>query len=114
MDLLPSMKTDITLTSDEKKIVIDTKFYQETVALIGDKERFHSENMYQLYAYLRSLESDNRSIMNSNCEGLLLYPTVDSDFNESYLIDGHIIRIATVDLSRDWREIHQSLLQLIQ
>jgi 5-methylcytosine-specific restriction enzyme subunit McrC len=49
---LPGMMTDITLENDREKIIIDTKYYQETMTVNYDKTRIKSENLYQLFSYL--------------------------------------------------------------
>jgi len=112
-ELLPKMQTDVTLQSSTKKIVMDAKFYKETLSSNYDTEKIHSGNLYQLYAYLRNLEADSTSGLNYNCEGILLYPTVRRELNQSYQIGSHTVRIATVDLAKDWREIHKRLKDII-
>jgi len=113
LGLLPRMETDISLESYEKKIVIDVKFYKETVSGYYDTEKFHSTNLYQLYSYIRNLEADNRHPQNTVCEGILLYPKVDKAYDESYMIEGHKLRILTIDLAQDWKVIHEGLLKII-
>lgn len=113
IDLLPRMQTDVSLVSDEKKIVIETKFYKDTTSSYFDIEKFHSTNLYQLYSYIRNLESDTRHPQNQKCEGILLYPTVEKEYDESYLIEGHKFRIVTIDLARDWNSIYDGLLDII-
>jgi len=46
-------------------------------------------------------------------EGMLLYPTVGTSLDLKYRLQGHSIRIATVDLNSDWKSIHNRLLELI-
>jgi 5-methylcytosine-specific restriction enzyme subunit McrC len=112
-ELLPKMQTDVTLESSVKKIVMDAKYYKDTLAINYDAEKIHSGNLYQLYAYLRNLEADSTDKLNSNCEGILLYPTVQRELNQSYQIGNHTVRIATVDLAKDWRDIHSRLKKII-
>ncbi len=112
LSLLPKMQTDITLESYDKKIVIDTKYYKQTLSE-HYSEKIHSEHLYQLYSYLRNLEEDSSDSRNINCEGVLLYPTVQKEIDESYQMKNHKLRIATVDLSRDWRDIHSRLISLV-
>ena len=110
--VLPVMNTDISLESADRKIVVDTKYYQATLqeSQFG-KSSVHSANLYQLYAYLANimrLEGGRRPI-----EGVLLYPTVSQSLDLEYRIHGHRVRILTVDLNRPWNEIHDRLLVLI-
>lgn len=110
--LLPLMKTDISLESAKRKIVIDTKYYTETLKLHYDKEKIRSGHLYQLFAYLKNLEA--RGGVNKNSEGILLYPTVTTELAESYQVDGHKISIHTINLNQDWELIHQDLLRIIK
>jgi 5-methylcytosine-specific restriction enzyme subunit McrC len=110
--LLPKMQTDITLECYNKKIVMETKYYKQTLAF-HYSEKFHSTNLYQIYSYLRNLEEDTSNPNNKNCEGMLVYPTVQKEINEGYQMGNHKIRIATVDLSKDWNRIHSRLIHLI-
>lgn len=110
--LLPRMQTDISLEKYDHKIVIDTKYKQKTLAF-HYSDKFHSENLYQIYSYLRNLEKDKGNPNNSNCEGILLYPTVGKNIEESFQLGSHKLKIATVDLGDHWRSIHERLLSII-
>lgn len=106
---LPSMRTDISLESPHRKIVIDTKYYVSTLQSHYESETVHSGNLYQLFTYLKNLQiGEHRQV-----EGILLYPTVGKSLNLQYRIQGHSIRVVTVDLDADWRTIHERLLGLI-
>jgi hypothetical protein len=39
---------------------------------------------------------------------------VDRELDLRYTVHGHPIRVATVDLARDWTDIHRRLLDLIR
>ena len=39
-----------------------------------------------------------------------MYPTVETDLHLHYELHGHRISICTVDLSKDWRDIHRRLI----
>lgn len=109
---LPKMQTDITLESKEKKIIIDTKFYRNALLKNYEKEKLISSNLYQMFAYLNNVEAKSENI-NRSCEGILLYPTVQKELSLKYEFAGHKLRIETVDLSADWKEIHKGLIGLI-
>jgi 5-methylcytosine-specific restriction enzyme subunit McrC len=113
-DFLPIMQTDISLTSISKtrKIVIDCKFYRDALQThpMAQRSSIHSENLYQLMAYLKNLEDEG---INKMCEGILLYPTVERDLDLRYEIWGHKVSVHTVNLNQDWRLIHKRLLHLI-
>ncbi len=44
--------------------------------------------------------------------GVLLHPSVGDDFDESAMIQGHLIRFATVDLAAHSQEIRRQLLRI--
>lgn len=108
--LLPGMYTDVSLESPGRKIVLDTKFYRTTFQTTqAGREKVRSDNLYQLYAYLRNVEiRDGR-----RPEGVLLYPTVDHHLHLDYDIHGYRIRVVTLNLDQDWRKIHADLLALL-
>lgn len=110
---LPKMQTDISLESTTRKIIIETKYYQNTLSNNYDGVKIHAHNLYQLYSYLRNIEVKKDHSLNPTCEGILLYPTVGVTLNESYNMGGHIVSIKTIDLSKEWRSIHQDLLTII-
>lgn len=113
LDLLPKMRTDVTLCSSTRKFVVDTKYYSQTLSDYRGSEKLHSTNLYQMYSYLRNLEAGSADPRNQFCEGILLYPTVQKEVDESFKLGGHKVRIATVNLGGAWRDIHNRLLQII-
>jgi 5-methylcytosine-specific restriction enzyme subunit McrC len=114
-DLVPSMQTDITMIEKlppYRRLIIDTKYSIRTFAAAPHGvEKFKSENLYQLYAYLRTQE--HKSEAHRWARGMLLYPTTGSDVNEAMSVQGHRIHIATVDLSKEWETIEARLLALV-
>lgn len=111
LDYLPGMITDITLRSPNRAIIIDTKYYKETLTgSYSGKKRVSSANLYQIYAYIRSFA---RSKANGRpVEGMLLYPVVDQRLRLDYEIDGFRVRVCTVDLAQEWRGIERELMEL--
>ena len=107
LTLLPSMETDISLRDENRTIIIDTKFYRETLQSYYDKESIHSKHLYQIFAYLKNIE--HRGGNDAMAEGVLLYPTVTRSLMENYKIHDHKVRICTVDLSRDWTSVKEDL-----
>lgn len=112
LSLLPTMETDISIRSPERTLIIDAKYYSRTFQSYYDSESIHSANLYQIMAYLRTLE--NRGGLDAMGEGMLLYPVVDRVIREAYMIEGHQVKICTLDLNRDWKEIHKELLELVE
>lgn len=107
LNLLPQMQTDISVYQPDRTIIIDTKFYRETLAYNYDKASLHSGNLYQLFAYLENFESDGRKV-----DGMLLYPVVDKEVNEDYSYKDHKVMIRTINLQQDWQLIDKRLKEL--
>jgi 5-methylcytosine-specific restriction enzyme subunit McrC len=109
---LPQMETDITLENDEEKIIIDAKFYRETMTLNYDKERIKSANLYQLFSYL--LNQQDTNLKTHNATGILLYPTIETDYNLNFKYNEHKIQIRTINLNSNWRNISSRLKEIIE
>lgn len=110
---LPKMQTDVTLESDNRKIIIETKYYSNALTSRYEAEKLNSANLYQLYAYLRNIEAKEGHRLNPACEGMLLYPAVDYSLNEKYSFDSHLLQVKTVNLAASWQEIEKELLSFI-
>lgn len=112
---VPLMHTDITLSercTPHRRVIIDTKYSTTTLVEKNEgTEKFKSENLYQLYAYLRTQE--HLSPAHLRAEGMLLYPTTRRDLEESMKVQGHKIRVATLDLAQPWEQIEARLLKLV-
>lgn len=113
--LVPGMKTDIVVTKrspPRRRLVIDTKYYASALsASPWGGATFHSSNIYQMYAYLRTQE--HRGELYRDADGLLLYPTTNGDLHETMKVQGHHIRFATVDLAQSWQAIEARLMELV-
>src|SRR5690606_7108213 len=91
---VPLMKTDISLENSKEKIIIDAKYYRETMALNYNREKIKSNNLYQLFSYLLNQEDGTEKC--NSAKGILLYPTIDKEFDLSYNYKNHIIEIKTL------------------
>lgn len=92
-------------------IVLDCKFYREALQYHHEKPTFRSSHLYQLYAYLSNLELEPEG---KRCEGILLYPGVNSPLDVSFELRGHPVRIKTIHLDQDWQQIRRDLLALLE
>jgi 5-methylcytosine-specific restriction enzyme subunit McrC len=108
---LPIMVTDATLRAPNRTIVIDTKYYRNTLSRHMGTEKVWSSNLYQLFAYLKNME--HRKGTDAGAEGILLYPTVSSVPDLDYLIGGHRMGIRTVNLATHWTAIETRLLSIL-
>lgn len=101
--------TDISLTSDKRKIIIDCKFTPEATQRHYEAETLRSSHVFQINAYMDNLEGD----WTETCEMMLLYRTVDSPLSADYTHRGRKIRIRTINLDQPWQGIHIDLLALV-
>lgn len=118
-NLMPVMRTDTTIFGPRgENIIIDTKFYQNYLADgPHGQRRLNTGNLYQMYAYLNHFKASER------LTGILLYPRpYDSpSASERYSMPvqngGRVteaeLRIETVDLGQEWRQIEADLMQII-
>jgi 5-methylcytosine-specific restriction enzyme subunit McrC len=110
MQLLPVMKTDIVLTNARRVLVIDAKYYKETLQRHYNVAKVHSSNLYQIFTYLENLAPG----LDCPAEGMLLYPTTAEDLDIRFNLKGNVIRVATINLGQCWQHIHSDLLRLVQ
>ena len=109
VDLLPAMKSDITLEYGEKVLIIDTKYYGRTLQTnnLYNSYSIHSGNLYQIFTYVK-----NKDIHRSGeVSGVLLYAKTDEDItpDNTYLMAGNRISVKTLDLDKDFDGIRNQL-----
>lgn len=111
MHYLPEMRTDVSLRSAKNTIVIDAKYYQRTLTFFYGKESIHAENLYQMFAYLKNLEM--RGGRDAKATGIILYPTINRELDLAYEMQGHTLRVCTVNLAAPKKQIHDRLLTIL-
>jgi len=110
--LLPGMRPDLILErKPNRRIVLDTKFTGVLTPRPHGGEGFKSANLYQIYAYLRS-QAGRGDPLGDGAEGILLYPSLGRDLDESINIQGHRIRFVTVNLALKAGEMLERLRSL--
>lgn len=109
---LPQMRTDVSLRSSTRTLVIETKYYGRTLQRhFAGKATIRSAHLYQLMAYLRNLE--RRDGTDRYADGLLLYPAVRESLQHDYTMPGHRLQVSTIDLAQPWQQIETDLLTMI-
>ncbi len=108
---VPKMETDITLENSSEKIIIDAKYYKETMVINYDREKIKSNNLYQLFSYL--LNQEDKTDKTTKAKGILLYPTVEKDYDLHYKYKSHSIEIKTINLNANWKLISNRLKEII-
>lgn len=108
---LPNMYADVVLESSDRRIILDTKFYQEAMSEWHERKKLRSTHLYQLLAYLRNREATKPE--GPRHEGMLLYPTVSDPVCVDLCLEGFSVKARSIDLAQDWRSIHDSMLALL-
>ncbi len=109
IELLPNMKTDISLTYKEKTLIIDTKYYEKALQnnTLYDKKTIRSAHLYQIFTYVKNKDVNNTG----NVSGMLLYAKTDEeDFKEqSNIFGNNYIGIKILDLTKDFKYVEEQL-----
>ena len=110
---IPVMEADVILESPGRRIVLDTKYYRDTLARGrgSGTGKLHSDNLYQLLAYVRNRQGTSPG--RPRHEGILLYPEVRDPLRADIRLEGFRIQARTVNLDRDWHHIHREMLETI-
>jgi 5-methylcytosine-specific restriction enzyme subunit McrC len=105
------METDITIENEYGKTIIDAKYYKETLIAKYDREKVHSNNLYQLFSYL--MNQRGLSVLSYQTRGILIYPTIENEVDLDYWYDKHRIQVKTVNLNMNWKLIEERLKEII-
>ena len=112
--MLPAMKTDIMLQKDNNILIIDAKYYSQATQEQYGKHTIHSNNLYQIFTYVKNKEYELREKQH-NVSGLLLYAQTDEEIQPdgNYVMSGNRISVHSLDLNRDFSEISKELNTII-
>lgn len=111
-DGLPAMRSDVTLSAGGRVLIIDAKYHTSTMQTYYEKQSVKSENLYQIFAYVKNkqiaFEQAGKSI---EVSGMLLYAATDEDIqpDATYRMSGNRISATTLDLDRPFEEIRAQL-----
>jgi 5-methylcytosine-specific restriction enzyme subunit McrC len=105
---LPEMRTDITLTSKSRRVVIEVKYYANPLQSHHGKKTLISAHLYQLLTYLSHLRADR----GGDPIGVLLYGGPGPGESLRYQLGENTVLIRNLDLNREWRHIHSDLLRM--
>lgn len=108
---IPIMKTDITIDKEETRMIIDAKYYKETLNRYKKTEKIKSGNLYQLFSYL--INQRDGTLRTEEATGILLYPTIRQEYDLEYQYQSHKIYIKTVNLNTPWYNIEKRLHKIV-
>lgn len=108
--MLPAMKSDITLQGDKRILIIDAKYYGETLqhqARYGSAS-IHSGNLYQIFTYTKNMAVAHPG---EDVSGMLLYARTEAALqpDDRFMMEGNAIYVRTLDLSSDFADIESQL-----
>lgn len=106
--MLPIMQTDVTLVLGDRALIIDTKYYSQTVQENMGKISIHSPNLYQIHTYVTNEDKYHAGLV----DGMLLYAKTSSDIQPNVQFknhDGNVFMVKTLDLSQDFKVIEEQL-----
>lgn len=108
--LLPVMQSDIMLTKGNTVLIIDAKYYTHTTQTQYETHTLHSENLYQIFTYVKNKEAEFVDRPHS-VSGMLLYAATDEAIqpNLSYQMSGNRISVRTLDLNQEFSKIAAQL-----
>ena len=109
VNILPIMQTDILLSIGERTLIIDTKYYAQSMQKRFDKRTIHSHNFYQILAYVNQYDKNHTG----KVDGMLLYAKTQEEevVPDGFMTqsDGNVIYFKNLDLNTDFEEIKRQL-----
>ena len=108
--MLPIMKSDVTLCYGNQVLIIDAKYYEHTMQHKYNNYTLHSNNLYQIFTYVKNKELEYGSVPHT-VSGMLLYAKTDEEIqpDNSYMMSGNKISVKTLDLNCKFSEIATQL-----
>lgn len=106
---LPRMETDIVLKTNNKSLIIDTKFYSEPMT---KNDKLQSHNLYQIFSYVKNMDKNSTGTVS----GMLLYAQTERDLypDFKYKMDGSLISAKTLNLNQDFGAIQYQLNRIVE
>lgn len=113
--LLPKMRSDVTLEYENKILIIDAKFYMSNTQQYYGKDTHHSDNLYQIFTYVKNKEVE----LQGKCyevDGMLLYARTNESIqpDSDYVMSGNKISVKTLDLNQEFEVIKEQLDRIVE
>ena len=108
--MLPRMQTDIMLSKNNNILIIDAKYYSHMTQQQYGIHTLHSNNLYQIFTYVKNKEFELRNYEHT-VSGMLLYAQTDEDIipNNTYHMSENQISVLALDLNQDFSKISRTL-----
>ncbi|MBQ8161582.1 MAG: 5-methylcytosine-specific restriction endonuclease system specificity protein McrC [Clostridia bacterium] len=113
--MLPVMQSDITLSKGNDVLIIDAKYYAHTTQTQYDVHTLHSNNLYQIFTYVKNKEAELINVPHKRVAGMLLYARTDEGIqpDHTYSMSGNKISVKTLDLNCEFGEIRDQLNEIL-
>ena len=113
--LLPKMQTDIMLSQGNNILIIDAKYYSHMTQQQYGTNTLHSNNLYQIFTYVKNKEFELRKLEHT-VSGMLLYAQTDENVipNNTYQMSGNQISVRALNLNQDFSGISEDLDSIIK
>lgn len=109
---LPQMRTDVTLRHGDRTLIIDAKYYSQSMQTgAWGKSTIHSANLYQVLTYVKN--QDTRR--DGSVGGLLLYACTNAveQPDLDVVVQGNRIGARTIDLNQPWEHLSKQLEDIV-
>lgn len=108
--MLPVMQGDIHLQMGNTVLIIDAKYYSHTTQTHYDKHTIHSNNMYQIFTYVKNRDYDFDD-EEHKVSGMLLYAKTEEEIQPDnvYQMHGNQISVKILDLNLPFADIAKQL-----
>lgn len=112
---LPIMQSDIMLTKGSQVLIIDAKYYTHTMQTQYDTSTIKSENLYQIFTYVKNKEAEFKEKPHK-VSGMLLYAKTDEQIqpDEDYMMSGNKISVKTLDLNCEFKQLSNQLNKIVE
>lgn len=109
------MQSDISLQKDNTVLIIDAKYYSHTTQVKYDKHTLYSNNLYQIFTYVKNKDYEFRQ-QEHEVSGMLLYAKTDEDIQPDnvYQMSGNQISVKTLDLNLPFSDISRQLNDIVK
>ena len=109
-DMLPIMRSDITLSKGNHTLIIDAKYYAHNTQTQYNVHTLHSGNLYQIFTYVKNMDAEYGDVPHE-VSGMLLYAKTDELIQPDhvYHMSGNKISVKTLDLNCSFENICEQL-----
>lgn len=113
--MLPVMQSDIHLQKGNTVLIIDAKYYSHTTQVQYDKHTLHSDNLYQIFTYVKNRHYEFGDVPHK-VSGMLLYARTEEEIqpDNTFQMHGSQISVKTLDLNQPFTEIARQLNQIAE